>query len=386
MLKQVIPFVFVLVHACAHSRCQDGDRLSALRQYALLAENLVPGLADGSPVPLPDLEPAALEARERWRVIMLEGLETQDQRIRGVAKEAAAANRQFLGLASRASDAAAIAGLAWAVVADRPLASRRDTVKESVDDKIYAAVVQSRRAVTFLLPEIARGLAGHSHGSAVLEIDFDENWYGTEPDRINLTNVSGINLTNSTVQVDIRGRTGPWVRNVHFVASWPSGKKLWADYHTSDQSGISAISRTTATEVQEIRVSLWSVEICKEDESIIYPGKDRDADRVRQIDRLVTFSIDYVESPIFESGPCVGVTLGGVTRLPSCKVEVTCRGGNRVDQVLEYKVADSRQGDRISLQSRGSLRRCPDSFDVTVRLTDSDATVVKKGLVARHRR
>lgn len=386
MSTQTASFVVAALAVCSLALGQDGDRAAALRQYAVLAENLVPGLSDGSPVAQPNMEPAALEAKERWRVITLEEIDASNRRIRGVAKEAAAANRQFLDAATKTGDADAIAALAMAVVRGSAFSLIRNLSSESSRQDQYSASVKSRRAVTFLLPELARELAGPAHSKAAVEIDFDENWYGAEPDRVNLTNVSGVDLTNCTLQVDLRGREGAWVRNVHFVPAWPAGKKLWADYHTSDPSNVSAISRTTAVEVQELRVSLWAAELSKEGESINYPGKDRDADRLRQIDRLVTFTIDYVESPLFETGPCLGVTLGGVEKLPSCKVEVTCHGGNKVDQVLEYEVARWSNGRRISLNSRGALRSCPDTFDVAVKLSGVEVPLVKKGLVAKTQR
>lgn len=360
-------------------------------QYAVVAGNVVPGLSDGAPQEESNLEPAVIEARERWRVITLDSVEAQDRRIRAVAKEAAEAHRQILDLAEADGDGAGIlVDLAVALAISNPLPLARSVGREvskgAQHASRYDAAVQRRRAATFLLPELARELAGDARKESSLELDFDENWFGEGlPDRVNLTNTSGSNLTNCTVQIDIRGRAGKWVRNVHFVPSWISGKKIWADYISNDPGQLAAISGTTATEVQDLRVSLWCDELRAEGVELHYPGKARDDDRAAQLEKLMDAKIDYVESPLFEDGPCIGVTLTGVARLPACKVEVLCHGGNKIDQILEKALRGWQGGERVSLQSRGALNRCPDSVDVSVRLDGSDRVCKKSFRVSATR-
>jgi hypothetical protein len=81
----------------------------------------------------------------------------------------------------------------------------------------------------FMLPEIAKELAEPPAKETPIEINFDKNWFVLgEPDRINLKNASGQELTRATLQVDIRGRSGSWVRNIHFVDKGAPGHVLWA--------------------------------------------------------------------------------------------------------------------------------------------------------------
>lgn len=356
-----------------------------------MARYLVPGLSDGSPQEEANLEAAVLEARERWRVITLEGLETSDRRIRGVAKEAAAAHAQILDIAASSSDGSAVViGLALALATSNPLQLTRpvgrELSREADRGAKYAAAVQRRRAATFLLPELAREFAGEQRKEPVLAIDFDENWFGEGlPDRVSLTNVSGSDLTNCTVQIDIRGRSGKWVRNVHFVPSWSKTKKMWSDYVSTDPTQLESISGTTATEVQDLKVSVWCDELRAEGIELRYSGLARDEDRARQLENLMAVRVDYVESPFLEKGPCIGVTLTGVNRLPACKVSVTCHGGNKVDQLLEMQVRGWEKHQRISLQSNGALSGCPDSVDVVLQLDGSEKTWTKNVKVSSSR-
>lgn len=249
-----------------------------------------------------------------------------------------------------------------------PVLIRTAATAQHQDDLLKDAVVR-RRAATCLLPELAKELAGPVATTSPLTVDFDENWFASAaPDRIRLKNVAATDLTNCTVQVDVRGKSGAWVRNVHYVASWPAGRELTAGYATSEPNEIAAISGISAVEVQDLVVSLWSDQVRLEGQEIHYAGKARDEDRLRQLDELMSISLDYVEKPLFESGPCIGVTMHGVAGLPRCTIEMVCHGGNKVDQRLEAAVDAWRDGGRRSLQSRGALHSCPDDADVVVRL------------------
>lgn len=373
--------------------CQEnGGRVEALRrEYAIVASNLVPSLRSEAPLPEASVEPAVLEAKERWRVITLQGVESSDHRIKGVAKEAAAAHAEILDIANtRPEGGDIVAGLALSLVLQNPGPLIRGAVREADKDGSYtdryAAAVQRRRAATFLLPELAKELAGPESKGPVLSIDFDENWFGANlPDRLNLTNVTDTDLTGSTVQVDLRGRDGKWVRNVHFVPSWPRGQALFVDYLSSDPKDLAAISGTTGVEVQDVAVSIWCDQMKSEGIAMHYPGKARDEDRARQLEKLMVLTIDYVAKPFTEPGPSVGVTLGGVQRLQACKVILACHVANATDQILEQGLKSWEGGRRISLPSRGALQGCPESVDVTVKLDGSEVEWRKNVKVSARR-
>lgn len=359
------------------------------RDYALVASNLVPRLCDGAPAAEVDMEPAVIEARERWRVITLAETDSRDGRIRAVAKEAATAHNAILSVAKDSGDAGILVDLAITLATGSPAALfrgiGREARKEGDANAKYADAVQRRRAATFLLPELAREFCGPVSERPALEIDFDENWFGsTAADRVNLTNTAAIVLTNCTLQIDIRGANGMWVRNIHFVPSWSPGQRMWADYFSADPTQLASISGTTAVEVQDIKVQVWCNEL-RSEVALHYPGPARDVDRARQLDEMLAFEIDYVERPLIEHGPCIGVTLKGVNGLPKCAVVVLCRGGNKVDLKLEMSLDGWQRDRRISLPSRGALNSCPDYVEVTVTCKGMAKGVTKKVVIGQRR-
>ena len=317
----------------------------------------------------------------------LESAESSDRRLKALAKEAAMAHARLLDVAD-ANDDAVVLALIGTILMPNPLSVGyllRQGAKESDRTVRYEAAVQRRRAAMFLLPEVARELAGPISKNP-LAIDFDENWFGEQwtPDRLNLTNNSGHALTCVTLQVDVRGREGPWVRNVHFVEAWPKDAKLWADYLSNDPRHVEALSGTTAIEVQDMAVSMWCTELHAE-MVLNYPNADRGDDRFRQLDANVKVLLDYVAEPFFESGPCIGITLKGVIALPKSRITMACHYSNKSDVQLQC-VAKSWDGDtRISIQSQGALPGVPDSVSVSIEIDGVSKPVVRKATISARR-
>lgn len=360
-----------------------------LRDYATVAQNLVPPLLSDVPPGEVPMERAAIEAKERWRIVTLRSLEATDKRIEVVAREGAEAHEKLIEQASKGGDDGAFLVLAALVVnpayALIPLAREAD--KTSAHVTRYEAAVQRRRAASFLLPELAREFAGAVAEKPALSVDFDEQCFGPRgPDRVNLVNESGRDLSNCTVQVDLRGKDGKWVRNVHFVTAWPKGQKLWADYLSVDPREVAALVGTTAVQVQELKVSLWCTELRSESISIAYDNAALAADLVRQLDANLDLVLDYVARPLIERGPCIGITMKVGGNLPRTKIDVTCRGKGGSPKTLTHTVGGWRLGTRVSVQSFGALDDCPDTVDVTLTVDGLTAPVTKKGLKITSRR
>jgi hypothetical protein len=380
--------LFYVACSVVMAQAPSPEALAARRaEYASIAKNIVPGLADGRPAPEAAQEPAIAEARERWRVMTLEAAESGDRRLKALAKEAGAAHARLLDVAD-ANDDALVFALLGTILVPNPLTVghlMREGAKESDRTNRYEAAVQRRRAAMFLLPEVARELAGPVSKDPLV-IDFDENWFGPQgtPDRLNLTNKWGHDLTCVTIQVDVRGRSGPWVRNIHFVEAWPKGAKLWADYLSNDPRRVEALSGTTAVEVQDVTVSMWCMELQAE-MALHYPDADRKDDWFRQLDANLKVSLDYVAAPFFESGPCIGITLQGVGSLPKSRITLACHYAEQGDVLLHY-VAKAWEGDsRVSVQSQGSLHAQPDSVDVTIETDGVAKPVVRKATISSSR-
>ena len=351
------------------AQVQESERLALRRaEYANVARNVVPTLASAIPASQPAFEPAVLEARERWRVISLEGAESGDRRFKAVAKEAGEAHSRLLDEFSRTDDAGAIV-LIGSMFSCNPLAmlgaAARQLAKDAEREARVQALVQRRRACMFLLPELAKELSGPVAKDGAIELNFDEEWLVPgKPDRLNMKNCTDQPLTNATVQVDIRGRDGRWVRNVHFVEEWAAGQVVWAYYLGHDPARIESLAGVTSVEVQDIRVSVWAAEARIENVALHYPKADRDEDRWRILDERLAVEFDYVAKPLIEKGPCIGVRLRGVGSLPGCKIRLTCNQEDGDPVVLHWDVASWSEGGRVSVQSNGVLQRPPVSVEI----------------------
>lgn len=350
-------------------------------EYARVAMNVVPGLAGGAPAEDASVEPAVIEAKERWRVITLENAESADRRLKALAKEAGAAHASILDAAGAGGDAGPLRVLASMFTGD-PLivvsTAVREAGKEAARESRYEAAIQRRRACMFMLPELAKELAGPPAAETPIEINFDESWFVSgQPDRINLKNVSGHELTNATLQVDIRGRNGRWVRNIHFVEKWAPGQLLWANYLGSDTGRIESLAGVTAGEVQDVRVSVWAAEVRADEVSLHYPKADRDEDRWAILEKHLAIDLDYVAEPFFESGPCIGVKLRGVQALPECKIGLVCHGAGEESVSLSRTLERWQEGGRVSVQSQGALARKPKSVTVTIEVDGVTKPIVR---------
>ena len=358
-----------LVCSVLPAQIQNTEQLALRRaEYAKVAKNVVPTLVSESPSSQPGFEPAVLEARERWRVISLEGVESGDRRLKATAKEAGEAHSRLLDELSRTDDAGAMV-LVGSIFSTNPLAmlgaAARQLENDAEREARVRALVQRRRACMFLLPELAKELAGPVAKDGAIELNFDEEWLVPgKPDRLNMKNCTDQLLTNATVQVDLRGRDGRWVRNVHFVEEWAAGQVVWANYLGHDPASIESLAGVTSVEIQDLRVSVWAAEACIENVDLHYPKADRDEDRWRMLDERLAVEFDYVSKPLIEKGPCIGVRLRGVGSLPGCKIRLTCNREDDDPVVLRWDVASWSEGGRVSVQSDGALQRPPVSVEI----------------------
>jgi hypothetical protein len=389
MVGKAQRFVAIVAGLALTAAAQESSKPKDPRwaDYAALAKNVVPCLADRQLVDEAPTEPAVAEAKERWRVATLESTSSTDRRIQAVAKEAAAAHARLLEVAHENGDDMLFAA-AGAVFLGNPLAVLNLVRAGSAQNnrwQRYETALQRRRAAMFMLPEIAQELAGSPRDKAIT-LDFDENWFGAAdtPDRLNLTNESGEDLSNVTVQVDVRGVAGKWVRNVHFVESWPKGRKMWADYLSTDPRDIGALFGITAKEVQDLRVTVWCVEL-RTEVAQHYPDADRAADRRRQLEDHVKFTLDYVARPLIESGPCIGVTMQGVPLIPDFKVTLDCKVQGAEPVRLQGAKKGWQSGARLSLPSAGMLSAIPESVELRLEVDGLDKAITKQLKISSRR-
>ena len=369
---------------------RDATTLERRREsYATVAVNLAAKLDDGSAKSEERFDPAIIEARERWRAITLGTVESPDRRLEVVGKEGARAQQRLLQYAEQSSDSSAaftmIGSLATGDMTGLTLAVLRSLKEGETRDAQLAELVRSRRAASLLLAELAPSVAGPITDHSPLSIDFDESWFDpSTPDQLKLTNISGAALARCTVQVDLRGRDGMWVRNIHFVPSWPAGADLLARYVTISPTEPQAVLGLSAILVEELAITFWCDQLRSERLSYRYLGEQRDADLTRQLNDHLAVTVDYVASPFTEPGPSLGVTISGVSQLPACTVALSCNGGNATAPFQFGRDAWT-SDDRYSYPTRGVLRDCPNSVDVTIKLDGMEVTWTHRVPITRRR-
>jgi hypothetical protein len=216
-------------------------------------------------------------------------------------------------------------------------------------------------------------------------IDYDENWFTDRAaDRLKLSNTTGKPMTRCTVQAEVRGEDGTWIRDVRYVAEWRPGKELIAEYPSGAKED--ATMRTVAAiRVQEVKVSVWCDELSRVEQKLQYVGAPRDEDMLRALNDKLNVEIDYVAKPFTEPGPSLGVRFMGIASLPPCHVTLICKHAQGEPQTFEFNHGAWRDGLRFSYPSRGVLRGMPEAIDVVLRLDMMGADWKKTVGIARHR-
>lgn len=370
---RILCVALVAAPLLAQDRGIDEATLEDLREsYATVARNLATPLDDDKPKPATREDLAIIEARERWRAIALETVDSSDRRIEAVAREGARAQQSLLRFVEQAPDSTDAMNLIGAIssgnVVGITIAALGSMGKHEQEQQQLARLVRSRRAVSFLLAELAPRIAGPSAKDPLISIDFDESWFDAKvPDQLRLRNVSGSRLTRCTVQVDLRGRDGTWIRNIHFVDHWPEGEERTARYATMSASEPQAVLGLSAAFVEELAISFWSDQCRSERLNYPYLGAQRDADLIKQLNDRLRITLDYVARPFTEPGPSLGVTISGIDRLPGCSISLACNGGGAAAP-FRFSSTGWEADSRRSFPTRGGLRSCPDTVDVTIRL------------------
>ncbi len=127
--------------------------------------------------------------------------------------------------------------------------------------------------------------------AALLSVDIDGSWNGYfESDWVYYTNISGRDLTNVTLSVQLKGRHGArGVTNgdshLHYVAKWPAGATKIARYMSTGASGIAYDE--SVDQVDTLTYKLFSNE-WKQQKDVQYTGKAYDEDVKRYCDDIIT--------------------------------------------------------------------------------------------------
>jgi len=165
--------------------------------------------------------------------------------------------------------------------------------------------------------------------AALLSVDINGSWNGfIDSDWVFLTNISGRELTNVTLCVDLKGRHGTKGlpesdTHLHYVDRWPAGARKIARYMSTAASGITYDE--SVDQIDTLTYDLYSNEY-RQENTIQYTGEDYDADVKRYcetISLLGSWSMQEPDDRMFNSGfmltngengyhfPCSHVSVAG---------------------------------------------------------------------------
>ncbi|MBI5849745.1 MAG: hypothetical protein HZB39_01695 [Planctomycetes bacterium] len=367
------------------------QRLERLREsYATVAANLLAPLDSESAKPEPKFDPAVFESRERWRAIVLETIESPDKRLDAIAREGAKLQQQVVKYLEESDDPSDVAeylsslGEAAAVEVKQRSSDPRQNWTSRVPNEL-ALLIQRRRAVGMMLAMLAPDMGGSPAEAPPVEIDFDKRRFiPAVPDRLKLRNISGSTLKRCTIQVDVRGQEGNWVRNLHFLPAWADGEWRVATYATvSDGDPIAALGLSTKV-VQAIIVSVWCDGLRSEGIAYQYEGASFEADMNEELARHMNVTVEFEKSPYSEPGPSLLITIHGVPSIPPSRVTLNCEDGGATAP-FQFARDEWDEDSRYSYPTRGALRSCPKSVEVTIALDGMGVTWTKRVAVTERR-
>jgi len=320
-----------------------GSRSHFPPAYVTLAKRLADECQSGRDEPEPGRDINVILAELRNASLDLNGLKTGDPDVAAIAEEArgvfrdAATSLERLSSLPRPPGQLELSGEFFlrGFALDIPgLLRRYDQVSGVQDDLLaearrLATILKRGEASRLMLPQIAARYSGPPRKAGpALKIDFDESWGPVGPgDWLTMSNVSGGDLHDATVLVEVRGEAGDVARSVHFVPSWRAGTAIDARYTGGDESLGFPVGRQTVANVASVTVSLWSEELRQEGIAYHYLGAEHDADVARYCAamRVRARFRPFQTGIVWDTQRGMELWLDGIAALPRPRITATFR-------------------------------------------------------------
>lgn len=195
--------------------------------------------------------------------------------------------------------------------------------------KSLFSTVDELDTIHMLLPKIAQKYAApHTEDIGNIQVDIDESMTATETaDLFTISNNTGQELTDCTIQVDLVGADGQSRKNIHFVRKWPVDTKLYAQYSVGIPFENRVVIKQSVIKIQKATVSIWSP---KHSTTInyTYQGKEKKYD-IANFCRKLSFTKviqPFEKGYFFDTQPGLVATLDDLTYVPDwirkCKIDV----------------------------------------------------------------
>lgn len=208
-------------------------------------------------------------------------------------------------------------------------------------------------------------------------------------DWLYLTNLAGRELNNCTILVEIQGRRGQTVRNVHFVESWTVGGTLWAKYSTGTH--FPQINRTlaasTVANMSSVTVSVWCEEFAQTDNRLAFWGEVRDkviAEYCRDL-KIKSQFIPYEEGLVWDTHRGVQASLDGISGLPASTVAIHFTDGKR-HYSQSWRIDAWNNGGLQKFDTGGNLKWDPTSYKFDISFADTGFVYRSEAVAISHGR
>ena len=187
------------------------------------------------------------------------------------------------------------------------------------------------------------------------------------PDRIRLTNASGVTLTNCIVLVKVVGEKDTRF-NVHFVPKWVAGQMRIAEYYSGIPIGEHFVLRTTCSIVQRVEVSIWSEQLSQEEIGYRYDEREKDFAFREYVNRVKVVADCTRYKGIFENGYRVKVSFRDIPYVPLATVTVRVKRDGvwteRVEKIQKWRAAKIEEIDFSDLNKTDVE---PTEYEVTLK-------------------
>ncbi|MBI1313068.1 hypothetical protein GC176_17400 [bacterium] len=234
------------------------------------------------------------------------------------------------------------------------------------------------KSVLLMLAHVAEQHAGDVvpiDNRKLIEIGALVSWgVFQDNDWLYLTNLAGQELNNCTILVEIQGRGGQTVRNVHFVDRWAVGATLWAKYSTGTH--FPQINRTlqasTVQDMSSVTVSVWCEEFAQTDNRLSYWGEVRDkviAEYCRDLSIDSQF-IPYEKGVVWDTHRGVLASLDGIPGLPESTVTIHFTNGKQRHS-QSWKIDPWTNGRLQKFDTGGKLQWDPTGYELEISFTDT---------------
>jgi hypothetical protein len=219
-----------------------------------------------------------------------------------------------------------------------------------------------------LLPAAARrhAPAPVADGQEVLGLDFDGSWNASsQEDALRVYNLSGQDLTNATLLIEVIDAEGKTAQDIRFAPSLKARESVALGLSRgisaeAGQSGLQTwLGRASLANAAEIRVSIWCDQLSREKIALQYAGSERGRDMARLFSEVGFQRVDaesYADGWFWDSHPSIVLKMKGrgpADRLENLSGKARFIRADGEAREFAWSVAEWSNGAEIEFEAEG---------------------------------